>query len=158
LGSDPNLKANDSTSAIIHASDKLGTEYLRLLLNHGGNVNIVADIDEPQHLRTPIMAASFKSLENVKLLVDAGANANYTYRRKKSEEGGEVIQSALIYAFNGKRIDVVKYLIMDVKVDYDYPFNITIDGRPSYILRDLRDLVFPLDSDEYKTKWRLLIF
>lgn len=72
LGADPNLKDYDSTSAMIHAAKKLEPDYLKLILKHGGNVNIVADIDKLEHSRTPLIAASFRSLENVKLLIDAG--------------------------------------------------------------------------------------
>src|ERR1017187_9650137 len=92
LGANPNLKGNDSTSAFIQSASKFETsDYLKLLLQYGGDVNTVANIDAPQHLRTPLMAAAFKSLENVKILVKAGADVNYIHK-------SHGIQSALLYA------------------------------------------------------------
>lgn len=156
LGADPNLKSNDSTSAIIHAASKNETGYLKVLLEHGGDPNAVADVSGPQDLRTPLMAASVKSLENVKLLIQAGADPNFTYRSKRGNIGGENIQSALIYAFRGNKIDIVRYLIIDVGVDFDYVFNTTIEGKPLTILTYLRQLTFPLESKEYEMKMEVV--
>jgi uncharacterized protein len=159
LGADPNLKGNDSTSAFINAADKFKTsDYVRLLLKNGGDVNAIADIEGPQHLRTPLIAAAFKRLESVKILIQAGANPNYIHRIKRGNIGGEIIQSALIYAFNGKKIDVVKYLLIEVGVDFDYVFSTTIDGTPHYVLYYLRDMVFPLDSEEHKIKMEVVAY
>lgn len=156
-GADPNLKRNDSTSAVIHAADKIETsDYLKLMLKYGGDPNTVADIDAPQHLRTPLMAAAFKRLENVKILVNAGADPNFIYKMKRGNIGGEIIQSALIYAFYGKRIDVVEYLLVETKVEFNYVFSTNIEGRPHHILYYLRDLVYPLDSNEYKIKMEVV--
>ena len=156
LGADPNLKSNDSTSAIIHAANKNETGYLKVLLEHGGDPNAVADVNRPQKLRTPLMAASFKSLENVKLLIKAGADPNFIYRSKRGNIGGENIQSALIYAFRGNKIDIVRYLILDVGVDFDYVFNTTIEGEPLTILTYLRQMTFPLESKEYEMKMEVV--
>jgi hypothetical protein len=157
LGADPNLKSYDSTSAFINAADKHdSSNFLRLLLSHGGNVNAVADIETPQRLRTPLMAASFNRLESVKLLIEAGADPNYIHRSKRGNIGGEIVQSALIYAFRGNKVDVVRYLIIDVGVDFNYVFNTTIDGKPLTILTFLRDMTFPLESDEYKMKMEVV--
>jgi hypothetical protein len=157
-GADPSLKANDSTSAIIHAADKNETTYLKLLLKHGGDPNAIADIDKPQDLRTPLIAAAFKNLENVKLLIDAGGNPDYVHRTKRGNIGGENIQSALIYAFRGGKIDIVRYLLLDVGVDFDYVFNTTLEGKPLTILTYLRDMPFPLDSKEYKIKMEVVTY
>lgn len=158
LGADPNLKSNDSTSAIIHAANKNETSYLKLLLEHGGDPNSVADINKPQDLRTPLMAASFKSLENVKLLIEAGTDPNFIYRSKRGNIGGENIQSALIYAFRGNKIDIVRYLIIDVGVDFDYVFNTTIEGKSLTILTYLRQMTFPLESKEHEVKMEVVHF
>lgn len=156
LGADPNLKSYDSTSAVIQASDKIETSYLKLLLNHGGDPNTIANINEPQDLRTPLIASSFKSLENVKLLVEAGANPNYIHRTKRGDIGGEDVQSALIYAFRGNKIDIVRYLLIDVGVRFNYVFNTTIEGKPLTILTYLREMTFSLDSKEYKIKMEVV--
>jgi uncharacterized protein len=157
LGADPNLKSHDSTSAFINAADKHETsDYLNLLLKHGGNVNAVADIDEPQRIRTPLIAAAFNRLESVKLLIEAGADPNYIHRSKRGNIGGENVQSALIYAFRGNKIDIVKYLIVDIGVEFKYAFNTTLEGKPLYILHYLRDMPFPLDSEEHKIKMKVV--
>ena len=158
LGADPNVKSTDSTSAIIHAADKTESDYLRLMLTAGGDPNAVADIARPQDLRTPLMAAAFKSLENVKLLVEAGADANYIHRSKRGNIGGETVQSALIYAFRGDKIDIVKYLIVDVGVKFDYVFNTTLEGKPLTILTYLRNMTFPLDSEQHKLKMEVVAY
>ena len=156
LGADPKVKSSDSTSAIIHAADKMEADYLRLILSAGGDPNFVADIAKPQDLRTPLMAAAFKSLENVKLLIEAGADPNYVHRSKRGNIGGETVQSALIYAFRGDKIDIVKYLIVDVGVKVDYVFNTTLEGKPLTVLTYLRNMTFPLDSKEHKLKMEVV--
>lgn len=41
-------------------------------------------------------------------------------------------------------------------MDFNYVFNTTIDGTPLYILYYLREMVFPLDSNEYKIKMEVV--
>jgi len=157
LGADPNLKANDSTSAMTNAADKAETsDYVKLLLKHGGNPNAIADVDQPQRIRTPLIAAASNRLESVKLLIEAGADPNYIHRSKRGNIGGENIQSALIAAFDGEKIDVVNYLINNIGVDYNYVFNTTLEGKPLTILTYLRDMPYPLDSEGYKIKMEVV--
>ncbi|MEX0968256.1 MAG: ankyrin repeat domain-containing protein [Bacteroidia bacterium] len=151
LGADPNLKSNDSTNAIIQAANRYETSaYLEILIKHGGDVNSVANIDAAQHLRTPLMAAA-KSLNNVKLLIEAGANANYV-----DTTSGR--QSALQYAFYSDNIDIINYLILEVGVDYKGVFNVTLNGDSLYISDMLRKLPYPLESEEYRKKMLLVSF
>jgi uncharacterized protein len=157
LGANPNIKSNDSTTALINAADKSETsEFLSLLLKNGGNPNAVADIEAPQRIRTPLIAASFNRLESVKLLIEAGADPNYIHRSKRGNIGGENIQSALISAFRGDKIEIIKYLLIDVGVDFDYVFNTTLEGESLYILTYLRGMPFPLDSEEHKIKMEVV--
>lgn len=152
LGADPNLKAKDSTSAFINAANHYeSTDYLKTLLIYGGDVNAAADIDAPQHHRTPLMASA-KSLENVKILINAGANPNFVYNKN-----GEM-QSALVYAFYSDNIDIIKYLIMDVGVDCKHATGVTITGDSLYVTNDLRLLPYPLKSIEYKKKMEVVAF
>jgi uncharacterized protein len=157
LGADPNLKANDSTTAVINAADKDTSEYLKLVLQYKGDVNVIADIDEPQIIRTPLIAASARSLESVKLLIEAGADPNYVHRM---DEGilSESIQSALVSACEVGRIDIVNYLLIDVGVKFDYHFYTTIENKQLGILYELRQMIFPLDSREYQTKMEVVKF
>lgn len=152
MGANPNLKSYDSTSAFIQAANHHETvDYLKTLLLHGGDVNSVANIDGPQHLRTPLIAAA-KSLENVKLLIDAGANPNYEY----SSDG--VVQSALVYAFYSDNIDIIKYLIIDVGVNCKNATGFTIEGDSLYVNNELRLLPYPIGSPEYKKKMEVVEF
>ena len=105
--------------------------------------------------RTPLMAASRYKLENVKLLVEAGANPNYIYRYN-SKYG--TIESALHVALSSHRIDIVNYLIFEQGVDYNIitrpPFQ--KGGEPSTIANYLRDMYFPQGSVEYQQKMKLV--
>lgn len=157
LGADPNLKANDSTSAMINAADKAETsDYVKLILKHGGNPNAVADIDEPQRIRTPLIAAAFNRLESVKLLVEAGADPNFTYRIKSDDSEVENLENALITASRGEKIDIVRYLIIDAGADFNYVFSVTIENRPLSILSYFRDMLFPLNSEKHKVKMEVV--
>jgi ankyrin repeat protein len=157
-GANPNIKASDSTTAVINAADKPTSDYLKLVLKHGGDVNTIANIDSPQRIRTPLIAASAHNLESVKLLIDLGANANYIRRSRRGNIGGENVESALIAACLTGKIDIVKYLLMDVKVAFDYTFITTIDGEPLNILSYLRRMTFELNSSEHKIKMDVVKF
>lgn len=116
LGANPNLKGYDSTNAIINAARHDETsDYLEVLIKHGGNVNSIADIKEPQHYRTPLMAAA-KNLNSVKMLIKAGANPNYI-------DTTSGFQSTLLYAFYSDNIDIINYLIMKSNPEGAQPLN-----------------------------------
>lgn len=152
LGANPNLQSYNGTSAFIHAAGKYNSDFLKLLLQYGGNVNAVAQVNEPQHLRTPLIAASRKSLENVKLLIQAGADPHYVY----TSYNGKHLQSPLEYAFNGNNIDVINYLVMEAKIDVKRAYGARLNGDSIYIQHFMRDLRFPLDSEKYKKKMLLV--
>ena len=158
LGADPNIKANDSTSAIINAADKFDTSYLELMIKIGGDVNAIANIDEPQRIRTPIIASAGNCLESVRILVNNGANANYIHRTTRGNIGGENIQSALISSCSNNRIDIVKYLLIDVGIDFNYVFSTTLEGKPQNILYYLRNMPFELNSEQHKIKMEVVAY
>lgn len=153
LGADSNLKGYDSIPAIINAARMDTTIYLEVLINHGGNVNIVADIVGPQRLRTPLMVAANTNLDNVKLLINAGADAKFVYKINNNDP-----QSALLYALRSNNMDIINYLILDVGVDYKSGFGVTLDGDSIYIANLLRLLPHPLDSEAYQKKMKLVNF
>lgn len=147
MGADPNLQSNDGTSPFILAANKFETsDYLRLLLKYGGDVNAVAQSQE-QRLRTPLMAAAGTRLESVKLLVDAGADINFLYPK---------YQCALKSAAAFGKIDIVKYLIIEKNVDFSYTLGETIDNEYYYITDMMRNMAFPLDSEDYKIKMEVV--
>lgn len=158
-GADVNIKANDSTSPIINAADiPNNSEILIELVAKGADLNDIANIEEPQRKRTPIIAAAYTDLENVKTLIRLGANPNYIHRTKRGNIGGENIQSALISAFRANRIDIIKYLIIDVGVEYNYHFNTDINGKELFILYYLRDMTFEINTPEYNDKMSVVEF
>lgn len=80
-GADPNAQDRKGNSAIsLAASDKEDSEWLKMVLKHGGNPNLVDEIDSLDFLRgaTPLSnAAESKNLENVELLIQAKANLDH---------------------------------------------------------------------------------
>ena len=150
-GADPNIKDTYSgTSALMEAADKEdSSEFVRLLLKYGADPNIDAEAKEPNRIATPLIAASKKRLESVKLLVEAGADINYVNRH-----GG----SALDAAFLRDKVEIVVYLLMEKGADFDRVFTIRIDGSEVRIADLLRYWVFPLDSDDYRNKMQIVAF
>ena len=145
MGADPNKQSYDGTSAFIHACDKNQTpHYVKLLMKHGADVNAIATPDTTkagfvQQLKTPLVAAAMSNLETVKLLVEAGADINYI---------GPQWQSALHYACNLDKIDIIKYFVIEKKANLTKPLYVKINGDTLYIHHLLRELRFPLESEE----------
>jgi ankyrin repeat protein len=154
-GADPNLQSYNGTSAFIHAADINQTsDYVKLLLQHGGDPNAVANpkpgaVENVQQLKTPLIAAAGSNLESVKLLVEAGADVNYD---------NDQYQSALHEACNFNRIDVVKYLVIEKGANFKKPLMRTIRGDSLFLTDLLRNMTFNLDSDSYKVKMEVVEF
>lgn len=156
LGSDPNLQNNDGLSALMYAAewaigDWAGNpKYLKLVLSYGGNPNAVATPKvPPARLQTPLIAAvNSLSLENVKILISAGADPDYS----------EGCKSALAAAFNLGQIDIVRYLIVERKVDVSSVNCKSLDERNITVATYLREMTYPLDSREYRVKMEIVEF
>ena len=111
LHSDPNLTDNyRGSSAIIDASENEDPKYLSLVLKYKGNPNAIESApikkgDEVRNtaLNTAISLSNRNALEKVKLLVDAGANVNYS--------NGESTQTPLSYSIIAGKMDVLLYLL-----------------------------------------------
>lgn len=149
-GANPNLHDKDGLSAIIAAADNSETsEFLKLLLKHGGDPNN-KDMSVKNILnRTPLVAAARNRLESVKILVESGAEINFGKERK-----GSAIFAALI----GDNVEIVRYLLIEKGADFNYPMITRIDGSPAYITDLLRNWTFPLESKEYKIKMEIVDF
>ena len=158
LGADPNLQSKSGRSAMIEAAGnaQVGDDnrYLKYLIANGGDVNAVSKAENVMN-RTPLIAASRYKLENVKLLVEAGANPNYIYRYNDKDN---TIESGLHVALRSNRIDIVNYLIFEQGVDYNIitkpPFR--KGGAPTTIATYLRGLNFSQGSDKYQQKMKLV--
>jgi ankyrin repeat protein len=152
LGANPNIQSNDGTSAFIQAADVYETsDYLKLLLKHGGDINAVAQTKGIQDLKTPLIAAvNSRRLENVKILLDAGANIDYSYTY------GYLCITALYKASINDDIQAVHYLIIDKKADFKKGFMIANDGDTMHVVDNLRYMAFPLESIDYKMKMEVV--
>ena len=128
--------------------------YLKFLIANGGDVNAVSKAENTM-VRTPLIAASQYKLENVKLLIAAGANPNYTYRYNDKDS---TITSALSAAALMDNIDVVNYLIFEQGIDYNTLTKPSFKkgGEPWTIANSLRHMVFPLGSEKYQQKMKLV--
>lgn len=160
LGANPNLKDTyRGATAVIYAADNSDPKYLKLLLNNKGNPNAVetAPTKEGDQARnTPLnKAISYidpNSLEKVKLLVEAGANVNY------SNEGPVAYTFLpLADAITVRKMDIVLYLL-EKGADYRGVIYTRIDGERIYILEALRQCLIDLDSEQYENKLKVITF
>jgi ankyrin repeat protein len=163
LGANPNLHTTfKGKTAIIVAADNDNPKYLKLLLDFKGDPNSIENVfsgpkkriaSERNSALTTAIAPSVmgkKNLEKVKLLVDAGADINYT---KKG-----IIQTALAEALIQEQMDIALYLI-EKGADYTKPITPTvIEGEDVTVLQILRKSIIDLDSEQYKKKMELVAF
>lgn len=149
MGADPNLKSTDNkTSALMFSAKKYETsDYLKLLLEYGGNANDSSDFEGVNYLRTPLIAASSTRLESVKILVERGANVNYMSHHH---------QTALRSAIDSKYINIARYLMIEKGADFKKPLGATIHGDTIHIVNSLRRCLFALESDDYKIKMEIV--
>lgn len=96
LGSDPNFVTLYGESAVYRAAGMAPTPILKILLDNGGNPNII----NPKTKETALYRAIYY-LDNVKLLISYGANINF----KVSNE------SLLLHSIISDRYEVAVYLL-----------------------------------------------
>lgn len=151
LGANPNqADTNDYVPPITNAAGITETSvYLKLLLEHGGNPNIITKKEkgEVQYTEaTPLCAAASARLESVVLLIDNGADINL------SPYGILPLTTALIT----QKIDISAYLIIDKKADINKVYTVRIKNDTARIADLLRLNLFPLESEEYKQKMEIV--
>lgn len=146
------IKTKYSGTCTMHvAADNNNTSViLELLLKNGGDPNIEADSIMAYRIGTPLIAAAGSNLENVKLLINAGANINHIFKKKRN-----AITSAII----SEKVEILHLLIIEkkaefVKPQYLYKPDDYFFSKPFVEL--LRDWVYPLDSKEYKMKMEIV--
>jgi len=152
LEADTELKDRYGIYPIIQAANDKDPYLLKLLLKHKADPKVVGKpkgIDAYQKLRTPIISAASVSNTNIDILIDAGADLDHT----ETKFG---LQNALITAFGVKRIDIIRHLIIDKKIDLDNIQHVSYKGDTTDVRIELRKLVYPLDSDEYKIKMEIV--
>lgn len=167
LGADPNAH-DDSTkylgeNAVIIASrfTRPSNTILKSLLEFGGNPNAttcgVQKNNEGNIVPIRMFALSYAvgvSFDKVKLLVDAGANIDYSTSTHET-----ALESCMIH----DRMDIMLYLLQkgaNIHTEfYEVDFN-----RPNYptfivnILYKLRKCVYPLNSKEFQEKMKVVEF
>ena len=160
LGANPNLKDfYRGTNAVIDAADNEDPKYLKLVLKYGGNANSLetAPGKEGNQARSTALNNAISyidkySLERVKLLVNAGADINY------SNNGPEVFTNLpLSDALAQKNMDALLYLL-EKGADYNKIMYTMADGHKVYILEGLRTVIIDLNSEQYKPKIKAIQF
>lgn len=157
LGADPNLQSKSGRSAMLEAAGnaQVGDDnrYLKYLIKNGGDVNAVSKAKNTMN-RTPLIAASHYKLENVKLLIEAGADPLYYYNYN---DAFNTKQSALEVALGDRHIDIVNYLIFEQGVDYNIVLKSYGKGiKPRTIVTYLNEMDFPVGSENYQQKMKLV--
>ena len=138
------------TTPLIQAAGIYETsDYVKLLLAHGANPNLASiPPDRTKAPTTPLIEASSTRLESVKLLVEAGADIN-----SLTSIG---YMSAISGAFLGRDLDILSYLIIEKKANYDIILGVTLSRDTLRVANLLRKLAYPLDSKEYQQKMKLV--
>lgn len=160
-GLNPNILENDGASLITSINSYHNSrlpnslETLEFIIKNGGNVNLLNDKKGTLD-RTPlIVACSGSNLANVKMLIKHGADPHFIY---ENIPGDRFPESAFIKASGSKAIDIVNYLIFEQKVDYSSKHSLDSKWNPGgyKILSYLRKMMFPLDSERYEQKMKLV--
>ncbi len=164
LGANPNLHDTyKGETAVIVAAGNDDPKYLKLVLDYKGDPNSIENVSSGPQKRIASQRNSAltravlpsiigkKNLEKVKLLVEAGADINYT---KKG-----IIQTALGEALTQGQMDVALYLI-EKGADYTKPITSTVleGGEDVSVLYILRCSIIDLDSEQYKKKMEVIAF
>lgn len=163
LGANPN-KHDSFTGAtpVLAAAKSSDPKYLQLLLVYKGDPNsreYFSDANSTQDearetaLNSCITSMDgYHDLEKVKMLVEAGADINYSKRG--------MIQSVFGQAILSGKMDVALYLI-EKEVDYTKPIAYPmLEGviEEVSVLSILRSIVIELDTEQYKNKMKLVDF
>lgn len=152
LGANPNQTDSiDYVPPIIVAAGILDTsDYLKLLLEHGGNPNIITKKEKGQVQyteATPLCAAASARLESVQLLIDYGGDINLSVHSDMLP-----LTTALIT----QKIAIARYLIIERKADVNKVISLGIKNDTARISDLLRLNIFSLESEEYKQKMEVV--
>jgi hypothetical protein len=146
MGANPNVEDITGSIPLIEASTIDETsEYEKLILKFGGDVNKIIRSKQISN-NTPLAAAVTTTLQNVKILVNAGANVHDTESNH--------FYNACCCGY----IDVVEYLITNCQCDFKRPVMINIHGKPIYAYAEIAERNFPQGTHEHATQQRLLSY
>lgn len=104
LGADPNQLCNAGAHPMIDAAGKADPTWIREALKWGGDPNATNSTSINSIPDTPLVYAAGKGhLENVRLLVEAGANVDFLIAKRHD--------TALTNAISGNHFDIVLFLL-----------------------------------------------
>jgi ankyrin repeat protein len=150
LGANPN-QVDSSKGKVppitMAANVQQTSEYLKLLLKFGGNPNIITKGETQYTEATPLCAAAASRLESVQLLVANGADVNLS-------PYPEILP--LTTALITQQIGIAKYLIVEKKADVNKVYTVRVNHDTARIADLLRLNIFPLESEEYKSKMEVV--
>lgn len=162
LGADPNLYEDTLGSwgenSVLIASRRItpSPEMLSLLISYGGDPNSQAKGIKYNNVRKPVpmrdfalQVASDRSIEKVRILVEAGADVN------KVEDSPYTSPSAMYSAIIHNNMDILLYLLQN-GADYTETF-LTVHSECS-ILDMLRRSRYPLHSERHRQKMEVVKF
>lgn len=152
-GANPNLcDTKDGRAPMHEAANKENTSnFLRLLLSHGGNPNLETAPANPETFTTtPLLEAVTARLESVKLLLGAGADLNYVTRVGHHS----AIGTALMF----KKLALAQYFLFEKKAIYAVACGETVDREVLYIANVLRNITPKVDSEEWRQKQQIVTF
>jgi hypothetical protein len=160
-GLNPNLMDKSGDAIIIDINSSTysykspeSLKTLKYMIQKGANVNLYS---KKAQLGTPLIEASYSNFENVKILVEAGANP---YFIDEAKEYYDPFRTPLRAALVSKRIEIVNYLVFNQKVDFRTKHSLTSMFHPGEyeILYDLREMFFELNSKKYQEKMKLVAY
>lgn len=159
-GADPNLKDKyRGSSAMTDAAGNNDPKYLKLLLTHKGDPNALedapvkeGDLARETALNKAINPLDENGLQKVKLLVEAGADINYSNEGKPA-----YTKLPIADALTADKMDIVLYLLKN-GADYKKGMYRTVDDQEVYILEALRNSIFDLNSPAYQKKLEVIAF
>jgi len=163
LGANPNLYVDtinrSGYNPVIKACkyEEISIEILKLLLDYGGNPNSVTkgvnkngNIVHPLRNSAMEEAASSGEIEKIKVLMDYGADVNFTPDRDYDTD-------PLHEALYAHKMSAALYLLENgAKFEKEYLNSFT--KNKENILYILRKIYLPLDSEEYKFKLKIIAF
>jgi len=167
-GLNPNLMDKSGKAIIIdingpaYAHLPQSLETLRYMIKKGANVNLYS---EKAQVKTPLIRAVNSNFENVKVLIEAGANPHFidkldNYSRKTGYRSPfrSPLSAALL---NNRDLEILNYLIFDQKVDFrmlKYSIDSKFHPGEYEILYSLREKTPKLNSKDYKEKMKLVAY
>ena len=158
LGANPNFQDYEGVMAptVTEAAALENSEYLTLCLKYGGSANVLSKKGSLGAYQSPLFASISsgyiypkENLENLKILTEAGADVNLI----NDSIHGSPLASALLQS----KIMMANYLL-EHGANYSNLKFVNINGEKLDILFFLRQIDFPLNSEQHQIKMKIVNF